>query len=182
SWSDTVGDGILTSTPDTYLIYAPTGVVTLDGNHINGTDDGYGAGGHGIKIIASRSGMRVRARHNTSRNVTGACIDVQPVDSNRKPLYLEFVNNYALDHQLTPTCTEVLNFESASNVATKLVMYNNINGDGVSSVVTGLSSGTWLIRDGSTQEWAGYGAPGMSAPKGSTYQRLDGGASTCWYV
>jgi len=40
-----------------------------------------------------------------------------------------------------------------------------------------------LVSDGPVQAWAGYGAPDIAAPNGSTYQQLDGKEEkTTFYV
>ena len=63
-------------------------------------------------------------------------------------------------------------------------MRGNTKGDGVANYFTGLVSGRWLVNDGFSAEWEGFGTPeaNVVARRGSTYRRIDGGAATAFYV
>lgn len=176
------GEQVATPTAGTYRILPISGMVTVDDNDIDCTDDGHGAGGNGIQLHAYRAGMRVKCTRNKIRNATGAAIAVASA-SNRPFIHLEVTDNHAWDDQATPTCTSVVLFDALS-AATKRILRNNQAGTGVTTVYSGLSSGYWLIQDGDTQEWAGFGTPegNVTAPIGSTYCNKSGGASTTLYV
>lgn len=179
------GGGQVAPTPAAaaYVISTHTGMVDVAHNQINCGNDGHGAGGNGIYLYASKSGMRARVAANEIRNATQYGIYVQSSDANRAFRSLEIVDNKAYDDQITPTCLSTVHFVSPFH-ATKLILRNNQAGDGVASAVTGLASGTWLINDGISPEWAGYSSPEgvVTAPVGSKFHCLNGGVGTAEYV
>lgn len=179
-----LAEQVATPSPGPYRILPVSGTVVVDNNDIDCTDDGHGAGAEGIQLHAYRAGMRVECTNNRIRNATGPAI-VLASASSRPFIDLKVIDNKAWDDQPTPTCTAVVKFTQPAEGMTEwnnLVLRGNQARTGVAAVTTGLTAGTWLVNDGKPQEWAGYGAPTMSAPKGSTYRRLDGGAGTCFYV
>lgn len=176
------GRGVPSPTTGTYVITVPRGIVTLDGNEIDCSDDGNGHGTGGIILSATRSGMRVRVHDNTLKNVDGDAIFVEAFDSARAYKHLEITDNHAYDHQSTPTTDSVVAFSSP--FFDKLILRNNTPGIGVTATVTGLTSGAWLLSGGKTEIWAGYGSPEnvVTAPIGSNYHRADGSVGTTLYV
>ena len=169
-----------------YTIYKISGIVEVSNNHIDCWNDGNGAGGYGIYCYAFRSGMRVNILNNQIRNAMTHAIDIRPSDEKRPFVFLSICDNYAFDDQVEAerTCIDVVHFEAAGpTLITKMVLRNNVNGDGVVSNVTGLTSGMWLINDGTPQIWAGYGLPNgaITAPLGSSFHRMNGGPGrTLW--
>ncbi len=182
-WFDPLGAPVNTPTAGTYLLWKPDGVVVVDDNEIDCSDDGNGAGGAGVAVESDRAGMRVVVRNNRVLNATGPAFEIDCVDSDRSILDLQLIDNYAWDNQLTPTTTAAVNF-TATTFITKLTMRGNHAGTGVSTLLNGLTTGTWLLSDGKPAEWAGYGSPEsvVTAPVGSTYLRIDGGVGTCLYT
>jgi hypothetical protein len=63
AWYTPLGGPIVTPAAGAYGIYGIGGVVDIDGNDIDCTDDGNGAGGIGVHMLAARAGMRVRCRN-----------------------------------------------------------------------------------------------------------------------
>jgi parallel beta-helix repeat protein len=178
-WITELGD--LFSAPaavTAYEIYPGGGFVDIVGNFIDCTDNGWGAGAEGVHIKGDKVGTMVRVKGNQVMNATGAAYQVTA--TNVMP-HVELSGNYADDLQATPTCTSLLGFTTPTNITT-LVMHGNTRGTGIAAHQAGLVSGKWLISDGISKEWAGFGAPAFDTPIGSTYRRVDGGAGTSFYV
>ena len=184
-------DGVHANTPaaGTYAVLNGYGVVEIERNTIDCTNDGHGLGGYGVFLYASRAGTRARVSRNTVRNANADAIHVKFTDGARPFVLLEITDNVAIDDQVTPTCTSVVRIEAPQNLTklllhlTKLLLRGN-TGEGVDSLVTGLSSGVWLVTDGDAPVWAGYDSPESVVPAtvGATYQRLNGGTSTTLYI
>jgi hypothetical protein len=164
-----------------YEIYGIDGVVDIDGNDIDCTDDGNGAGGMGIHLWAARAGMRVRCRKNKIKNAGKDAINVESVDEHRPFLILVISNNHAWDDQRNPTCTAAVRFTKPRFVD-RLVLYGN-SVEGKIAPVEGLDSGVWLVEASLPERWAGWGSPNgvIAARIGAMYQQLDpGDASALW--
>ncbi len=181
TWMTPDGEGAATPSPGAYKIIGRSGVVVVDENDVDCSDDGRGQGGRGIWVYAERYGMRVAVTKNRVKNANGDAIVLEGVDADRAIKHLEVADNKAFDDQPTPTCTNAVRFILPQHI-TKLILRNNQAGDGVANAVSGLTSGVWLVEDGVVQRWAGYGAPAFAAPKGSIYTRVDGVAGTLEYV
>lgn len=182
AWRSPRGDEIATPAAGAFELFQIAGLVDIDDNSIEGRNDGRGAGGVGIKVLASRAGMRVRVRQNDVHDCTDAGINIESV-AGRPFLSLEVTDNKGWDSQPVPTQLATVKFQNAL-VSNKTILRNNQGGDGVANAVTGLAAGTWLVNDGAAPEWAGYGSPEgvVTAPKGATYRRVDGGAASTLYV
>ena len=182
-WFDPLGTPVPTPAAGTYLLFRPDGMVVVEDNEVDCSNDGNGAGGAGIAVEADRSGMRVSVRNNRVINATGPAYEVDCVDVERTILDLELIDNVAWDNQLTPTTTSLINF-TASSFITKLTMRGNRPAGGITTLLAGLTTGTWLIGDGKPAQWAGFGSPEsvVTAPIGSTYLRVDGGVGTAKYI
>jgi len=185
AWLDGLGNQATTPPTGTYQIYRQTGVIDIFNNELDLTEDGRGKGKWGVNITNgpnNATGMRVRVRSNKIRNCDTYAIRLRFDGTTPYPL-LEVTDNFAWDDLPTHTCTNLLRFENAI-LATKFIMSGNVKGEGVTNMQSGLSAGTWLVRDGLVQAWAGYGSPEgvVTAPAGSTYQRLDGGIGISHYT
>jgi hypothetical protein len=90
--------------------------------------------------------------------------------------YVEVSGNIGEDDQASATMTTLIDFIKPEQIQ-RLVMHSNTILGGCTAYYTGMSSGAWLTNDGNPQEWMGYGSPesAVTAPVGSTYQRVDGG-------
>ncbi len=165
-----------------YQIVGRSGYLHLRDNFIDCSNDGNVQGGKGIFLWAYHAGMRIKVKDNEIKNALADGIYVQCTDAARPFISLEIADNTVFDDQLVKTCTVGLRFTSPRYI-TRLVLRNN-QVDGVTTQVSGLTSGTWLINDGVVPEWAGYGTPEsvVTAPIGATYRRLDGGAGTTIYI
>lgn len=179
AWRTALGDPKSTPTDTEFHVFGVTGVVDVDSNKIDCTDDGNGPGGYGVYIYTYRAGMRVRVRGNDIRNASGSGIDVKCVDANRKIISLEISDNKVWDDQAVPTCQSAIQFESPTHIE-RLILNNNQAGDGVVDNTVGLTSGVWLVNDGPVQIWAGHGEPAHSAPLGSLYLRRDAESATLY--
>lgn len=189
-WTTPLGDPTTLPTLGTYIIYSESGVVDVIGNDIDCGDDGNTAGGYGIRVFGDRANMRTRVLRNKIKNATDYAIVVDGAAV--KPMtYLEIADNVWWDDQLTHTCVAGVVFTSQQAVtsALKLVMRNNGSilsaGSAIDPIIiSGGDTGYWLVNDGPAQQWMGFGDPDgvVTAPIGSTFQRLDGGASTALYV
>lgn len=181
-WTDRLGNSVEAPDAGAYQIYPTGGIVDVFDNKIDCTArDGGTLGGNGIRIKNGRAGMRVRVDRNEINGANTDAIYVQPSGTYDFAL-LQLTNNYAWDDQPTPTCTSAIRFSATTHLG-RLVLGGNGKSTEVTNFVSGLSSGVWLVRDGDTQEWAGWGAPSFTAPKGSTYRRKDGSGTTdCFYV
>jgi hypothetical protein len=151
----------------------------IDGNEIDCVnDDGFGPGGYGIRISAGHMpGMRVRCTGNNIRGAMTSGIVIEAPGTPANPngfVLLELADNLAWDNQAVPTCLNAIEFKTPLNLG-KLVLHNNIKGDGVANGVVGLTSGVWLTSDGDPPEWVGYGSPEgvVSAKRGSRFMRRD---------
>ncbi len=181
TWMTPLGDGTTTPSPGAYKIVGRAGVVVVDENDVDCSDDGNGQGGRGVWVYGERFGMRVAVTKNKVKNANGDAYVIEGVDADRAMKHIEVADNKAYDDQPTPTCTNAVRFILPQHIS-KLILRNNQAGDGVANAVSGLTSGVWLVEDGVVQRWAGYGAPTHAAPKGSIYTRVDGAAGTLEYV
>lgn len=192
AWQSYLGAYQPTPSAGAYVIYQDNRTPEVIGNEIDGRDDGNGGGGYGIYATAAASGLyawingsRLVIRGNHCADVGTDCVRIKSI-SFAPWVQLAIVDNEGHDDQPTPTLTTMVEFESgvAPNI-TKLVMRGNQSDGTVANMTAGITSGTggvWLVNDGLPQQWSGYGSPGMSAPNGSVFQRLDGGAGTTQYI
>jgi hypothetical protein len=128
------------------------------------------------------AGGRVRIHDNEIRDAGGGAILIDFGAANLTYPLVDVFRNYGFDDQATPTETSVVQFENAPEV-TVWTLSDNIAGENVTTLVSGLTSGTWLTHDGTPADWAGFGSPNsvVTAVVGSTYRQLDGtGASITW--
>jgi hypothetical protein len=174
AWTDRFGDtDAATPSSGTYYLTGRSGWVHVEGNQIDlSDDDGQGQGSTGIKVYSFRAGMRVKVAGNETKNANDEGILIQGVDANRTFLNLEVTDNIAYDDQTVATCTATVRYSTF--YATRHVNRGNSAGDGVAAAMAGLSSGYWIISDGTPATYAGYGAPSHSATKSSMYYRVDG--------
>jgi hypothetical protein len=181
-WSSPMGTAEDMPAAGAYEIANATGIVVVENNDIDCTDDGYGAGGVGIEVEAAIAGMRVRLERNRIKNAATSAVSVVTPDAARTILSLVLLDNLFIDDQNTPTCTVGVNFV-ATKYVTKLTMRGN-DVDGVAALTGGLTAGVWQVGGGKATEWEGYGTPEsvVTAPIGSRFYRLDGGASTTLYI
>ena len=187
AWTTPLGGNAITPAAGTYTIYASTGEVVVDDNQIDCSNDGYGNGGYGIRtatdvVGAPVTGARVRLRGNQIKNANTDGIHITAGTVASPYLALELADNKAYDTQLVPTCLNTITFEATPNI-NKLILRNNQANDGVATAINGLTTGTWLVDDGSPQIWAGWGSPNgvVTANIGSLYMRRDaGGAAAVW--
>jgi hypothetical protein len=185
AWTGPQGDLVPTPTVGTYVIYQETGTTTIASNTIDCSNDGFGAGANGIRITNEVAGTRIAVGGNNIKNATGAAIFIasSTITPGKDYKRLELTDNYAWDDQLVPTCTHVFGFSNPP-IANIWRMRGNTKGDGVAHYFTGLVSGRWLVNDGFSAEWEGFGTPegNVVARRGSRYRRIDGGAATAFYV
>lgn len=186
AWQTDQGNYAPTPAATNFLIFRLCGVIDVDSNDIDGRNDGNGVGGYGVRLTMGNGnpGMRVRIHDNKIKNCGTDGINVPFAISLAIPMaLLDISDNFGMDDQPTPTMTNLITYVNAPNV-TKWVMRGNMVGEGVTAAVNGLSAGQWLLNDGNTQQWAGYGDPlnVVTAPIGSIFQRIDGGAGTSFYV
>jgi len=181
AWRTPLGDDITTPSAGVYIIFMPGGIVDVHDNRIECTNDGRGGGASGIYVYASRAGMRVRVWRNEIKNAGTNGIEIESVDADRAFRHLDVSDNFIWDDQLTPTTTNAVKFTGTPQYD-KLVLRGNSIGTGVTNATSGLTTGRWLIKDGDSQEWEGFGAPAFTATKGSRYYRKDGGANTTLYI
>jgi hypothetical protein len=187
--------GTLTTTPaaGAYVITDVSGVLDIEGNDIECGPDGNTQGGNGIYLFNDRAGGRIRVHNNKIKNCGasasggGGTWGIYVVGDVAKPvLYLEITDNKFWDDQPTPTMNAGIRFSAAGSLTsiTKLVMHGNTMLGGTTTLLSGVSSGTWLLRDGTVPEWAGYGSPEgvVTAPVGATYRRIDGSGGNVLYV
>lgn len=180
AWYTPLGAPVVKPAAGAYEIYGIDGVVDIDGNDIDCTDDGHGAGSMGIHLVAARAGMRVRCRNNKIKNANTDAINVQSVDANRPFLDLVISNNHAWDDQLNQTCTAAIRFTSPRFVDRLVLCGNSV--EGAITPVAGLDSGVWLVEAGLPERWAGWGNPNgvIAARIGAMYQQLDPDVSALW--
>lgn len=85
-----------------------------------------------------------------------------------------------------PTAAAGIGFLDAASLTTivKFIMSGNSIAGGVAAAFSGITTGRWLLTDGLPSLWTGFGSPEtfVTAPVGSQYMRLDGGAGTTLYV
>jgi hypothetical protein len=169
----------------TYTITSVSGVVDIRGNDIDLEADGNTAGGDGIFLFFDRAGSRAHVENNKIKGATSWGIEISGASS-KPALALELVDNKFWDDQAVPTMSAGIRFDNAPSLTSivRLEMRGNTLIGGVSTLLSNVSSGTWLVDDGVTPAWDGYGSPEgvVTAPVSSTYQRLDGGAGTSFYV
>lgn len=178
------------SSTGAYAITRATGTIDVFDNNITlKNTSGYGAGAYGVELTDTANalpGGRVRIHDNEVKDADATGIHIKFPSSNIYPI-VDVYRNYGYDDQATPTMTfliEVVNNPSAE----AFVLGDNIAGESGSGgaligEVTGLTSGIWLLHDGSPADWAGFGSPAgvVTAVVGSTYRQLDGtGASITW--
>lgn len=183
----TTGTGNQTATPSTgtYVILRPTGMISIHDNHIDLTDDGAGKGKYGINISNGSNNdtmLRVQVRRNHVRNCDTNAYRLR-FDTITAYPYVELSDNDANDDQPSATCTNLVRIDNAIN-ATKFIMGGNIQGEGITNATSNLTAGTWIVRDGKKQDWAGFGSPVsvVTAPVGSTYAQIDGSGDTAFWV
>lgn len=181
AWSTPLGNAALTPAAGAYEIFSGGGLVDLDGNQIDCTNDGNGQGGVGIKVIADRAGVRVRIRRNIIKNALASAIDIDA--TNRSVESVEINGNHAWNNEISSTTAQHIKFTVPSNIQ-KLILGGNTQGDGVAVAVSGLTSGKWLEEDGEMQHWAGWGSPNgvIAAKVGSLYRRRDDGAAAAMWL
>lgn len=187
AWGYPLGEHAATPAAADYVIFKPTGVVEIDSNAIDCSNDGWGQGANGIHVSnqqasTSAAGMRFWCHHNTMRNCTddGIVVEFQGVTTWQQII---LTDNTGHDDQGTPTMTTLLRFSGTPRYL-QLVLRGNQPGTSVVTAVAGLTTGTWMISGGLVPMLAGYGSPEtvVTAPVGSMYQRLDGGPSTVLYM
>lgn len=186
AWMDAFGNQAPapTGTP-VYTITSVSGICDVSDNNIDCGADGNSAGRYGIWCVNDRAGSRIRLSNNKIKNATswGILVAGAASDAIRS---MEIIDNKVWDDQATPTTSAAIRFEDAASLTSipKLVMRGNSLLGGVSTLLSNVSTHYWLVNDGDTQQWAGYGSPNgvITAPLGSTYQRKDGGAGTSFYV
>jgi pectate lyase-like protein len=193
-WRTTLGNPAVTPDPGTYSIYGSSAFVDVENNTVECTDDGFGPGGCGIVLMATRAGTRVRCRSNQIINAAGDAIRVVSTDQARPFAHLELMDNVAIDTQPARTCLRMLSFtnfqgQPANPQVQRWIMRGNAPGiyaDGTRMPdFAGLSSSVaWMMSGGSPTEWAGFGSPEgfIAADVGSTYLRLDGAVGSTMYV
>lgn len=186
-WATPLGAFAPTPGNGPYTIMRNASMIDIDENEIDCGDDGYGKGKYGIHVNTGGSGhnpsaMRLSVVRNRIKNA-----DVDAIHCDFNPTvpfaYLEIDKNFAMDDQCVPTTVNVVGFTGTPKAKT-FILGDNTKGEGVTNLVSGLTSGTWLIRDGFFQEWGGFGSPEgvVSAPPGSVYRRRDGTPGTYSYV
>ncbi len=185
-WVDGIARQTATPSAGAYTILLPTGIVSIHDNHIDLTNDGKGKGKYGINITNGSNndtGTRVAMVRNHIKNCDTHAIRVKFDATTAYPL-IEISDNDAHDDQPTATCLNMIRADNALK-ATKLIIGGNALGEGMTgSVLSNISAGSWIVRDGPTPQWAGYGSPesAVTAPIGSTYQRVDGTGPTSFYT
>ena len=176
AWTTPTGEPTATPAAGAYTLGWPGGTIEVVDNTIDLSDDGAGAGGHGILVGADRAGTRVRVRGNTIVNATGDAIHVKATDQPRAYETLEIVDNTAYDaHGAQPT-TAMIGFDGPRFVK-RLVMSGNAAGGGITAVralgkgwrdlaATATASPAWLA----TKQLAG--ASGDPASDAATVHTL----------
>lgn len=185
-WYDVLGNPVADPGVGAYAIDQLRGVLAIEGNSIDCTDDGNGGGANGIELQMDTAGMRVRVARNQIRNANSVGVNIIPGVAANPALALEIVDNIGWDDQLVATFSYLVRVPDPSYV-TKLVVRGNINNGAAFPLpfigqAAGAVPGVWLVEDGVPQRWTGYGVPAMAAPDGSTYARLDGAALTTLYA
>jgi hypothetical protein len=175
-----------TGTP-AFVVFRITGVCDVSGNDIDMRDDGNGNGSFGIQLTNVNAshliGQRTRVKGNKIKCANPSGIKVIWPLAGAMPL-VDISDNFGNDDQPTPTMTNLIEY-AGTPLVSNWIMSNNTIGEGVTNIVAGLGGvGTWLVNNGNVQAWAGFGSPEtvVTAPVGSIFQRLDGGAATSFYV
>jgi hypothetical protein len=185
-WRSATGEWCPPPAAGPYVITSTSGVLSIEDNTIDcGAYAEATAGGRGILLFNDRAGARISVVNNKVKNATA--YGIQVVGAASKPiLYLELRDNKVWDDQNTPTCLAAIQFVDAASLTSiqKLVMSNNSVLGGVATNLDNVAAGTWLVADGDTQEWTGFGGPEavVTAPVGSRFWRKDGGVGTILYV
>jgi hypothetical protein len=128
AWYTPLGAPVVTPAEGAYEIYGIGGIVDIDGNDIDCTNDGHGAGGMGIHLLAAHAGMRVRCRNNKIKNASGDAIKVESVDEHRPFLHLVIAHNHAWDDQRNRTCTTAVRFTSPRHIDRLVLCGNSVEG------------------------------------------------------
>lgn len=187
AWFTPTGDRAATPAVGAYVITSWSGVVDIEANDVDCGQDGNAAGGEGIYLFNDRAGVYVRVRNNNVKNPQPWGLLVISAAA-KPPLLVEVTGNRFLDDRGTAAAmAAAVRFPAAADmtaIVTRIMSDNSVvrGGAPTLSLGSGGTTETWLLADGPTQAWAGYGAPGMAAPNSSTYQRIDGGALTTLYV
>lgn len=184
-WRTPLGrEGVLPTDLD-FVITSLSGMVEVASNDIDCGADGNAAGSYGLYVFGDRAGGRISVHHNNFKNCTDYGIEVF-TGSAKALLSLALEDNTFWNDQLVTTTLAAIHFVNNDSLAGCLhrVMRNNKLAGGVATVLAGLTAGTWLVNDGDTQQWAGFGSPlnVVVAAIGSIYQRKDGGANMSFYV
>jgi hypothetical protein len=171
-WFLPTGQGSVAATPaaGAFRLYAVSGVVVVEANHINCFDDGYGAGGQGIFVYAGLDGMAVRVRGNHVTNATGEGIRA---DLGTFSKLFELSGNHVYDDQETPTTTTAF-YVTGVEDAEQTIIFGNHCPTSITHM-GGITAGTWQTSDSYPGSWAGYDDPNgtIYAPASSTYHRLN---------
>jgi hypothetical protein len=184
-WRTPLGEWAPVPTAGAYTITQQTGVLNICDNLIdNGAYGSHTAGGYGIYLFNDRAGGRIRIDHNEIKNWTTWGIFIAGATS--KPiLSLDLTRNYFYDDQSSVTGSAAIRFNDAQSLTSigRLRMSDNTVLNSITPL-SNVAAGAWLVTDGPTQQWAGYATPesAVTAPIGSQYVRLDGGASTTLYI
>ncbi len=186
-WWDAVGDYASSPAAGAYKITSTSGFLRIANNRIDtGAYADHTAGGYGIYLFNDRAGGRIEVVQNKIKNA--ASFGVLVVGATSKPIaFLELADNKFWDDQggAGQTMSEAIRFNDAQSLTsiTKLIMRGNTCESDITALGN-VSAGYWLLSDGATPQWAGYGTPenAVTAPIGSTYVALDGGAGTTFWV
>lgn len=178
-WTTAEGEAVVQPVVGAYTIFTGGGTLDIMDNTIDCTNDGNGQGAFGIRVDANRAAGRIRIHRNTTTNATTAAIKVDTRFRNLRLADIRF--NHARTNEVTNTAYHVT-FDTPSNI-NKLIFADNTQENSIGAV-SGLTTGTWLESDGVCQRWSGYDTPEavVTAPVGSTYFRINGGAGTVFYV
>ena len=185
-WYDVLGNPTADPGVGAYAVDQLRGLLAIENNSIDCTNDGNGGGANGIEIQADVAGMRVSVARNRIRNANAVGVNLIPGVAANPVLLLEIVDNVGWDDQLVATFSYLVRIPDPSYV-TKLVVRSNLNNGAAFPLpfigqAAAAVPGVWLVEDGVPQRWTGYGVPAMAAPDGSTFARLDGGALTTLYA
>lgn len=172
AWFTPIGEMTTAPSHGAYTISSKAGLVDIEGNAIDCGADGNAAGGDGIYLFNDRAGGRIRVANNAIKNVTSYGVFV--VGAASKPvLLLEIVDNKCWDDQAVATSSAAIRFADAGSLTSivKVIMRGNALVGGMSTLLSGVSAGVWLVQDGDVQIWTGYDAPSHTAAAGSLYLR-----------
>ncbi len=183
AWHDAQGATVTDPTPGAFKILPLGGIVHVNHNTIECKNlDGAGAGGKGILVTTGSTWdpgfnhMRLNLSHNDICGATGPAIhlDNSLAGSVVKWKALQLVGNHFWDDQVTPTCTAGVLWSSPDTIEQKTI-HGNTLGTGVTTMHSGLTSGSWRCNGDYPEEWAGFQDPNglIAAAQTSTYRRLD---------